>query len=91
MDPHVWPSLYPAIVVGLLVSFASAGSLGWLKALAGMVGGLLGGSVAYFGLGALALGSGAIGSLGMLAASAALAWVFVKLICAQNSTKPPNP
>ena len=46
MDPHYWPSLYPGIVLGLLVGFASGG---WLALLLGGAGGL-GGAVAGLAL-----------------------------------------
>lgn len=44
MDPHYWPSLYPGIMLGLLVGFSSGG---WLALFVGGIGGLAG---AVFGL-----------------------------------------
>ena len=77
MDAHIWPSLYPAIVVGLFVSL-SFGGISILRCLIGALAGLAGGAAAYFVLLALNLNSGPIGSIGMLATSAVFAWLVLK-------------
>jgi hypothetical protein len=55
MDPHYWPSLYPAIGIGLLVGFAVGG---WLPLLSGALGGLLGGVLGLMINGWLGLSDG---------------------------------
>jgi hypothetical protein len=45
MNDHFWPSLYPGIIVALLIGVATGGVF---AILAGTVGGLIGSVAAYF-------------------------------------------
>jgi len=45
MNDHFWPSLYPGIIVALIIGFATGGIVAILT---GAVGGLIGSVAAYF-------------------------------------------
>ena len=76
MDDHFWPSIYPAIAVGLLLGLAYGGLT---PALLGTLGGLLGGAGAYFLSAAIGLQDG-IASLAALLGGAALgAYILITL------------
>ena len=76
MDDHFWPSIYPAIAVGLLLGLAYGGLT---QALLGTLGGLIGGAGAYFLSAAIGLQDG-IASLAVLLGGAALgAYVLITL------------
>jgi uncharacterized membrane protein YdjX (TVP38/TMEM64 family) len=67
MDDHFWPSLYPGIIVAVLIGFATGGVLAILVA---AIGGLIGSIAAYFLNQWLGLQDSAL-SLGVLIAGAA--------------------
>jgi hypothetical protein len=69
MDDHFWPSIYPAIAVGLLLGLAYGGVR---LASAGTLGGLIGGSAAYYLAAAVGLDDG-IAALALLVGLSALA------------------
>jgi len=79
MDAHLWPSLYPAIIVGVFVS-VSWGEMSALRVFAGAIGGLVGGALSYFALSYLGLGTGPTGSIGTMLTGALLAWGVVKTL-----------
>jgi len=45
MNDHFWPSLYPGIIVALIIGFATGGIIAIVT---GAVGGLIGSVAAYF-------------------------------------------
>jgi len=45
MNDHFWPSLYPGIIVALIIGFATGGIV---AIVAGAIGGLIGSVAAYF-------------------------------------------
>jgi len=45
MNDHFWPSLYPGIIVALIIGFATGGIV---AIIAGAIGGLIGSVAAYF-------------------------------------------
>ncbi len=79
MDAHAWPSLYPAIILGLFVSF-SFGPFSMLRSAVGAGGGLLGGATAYHALKAFAFGAGPFATVVTFAASAIVAWIILKIL-----------
>ena len=84
MDDHFWPSIYPAIAVGLLLRLAYGGLT---LAVVGTLGGLIGGAAAYYLCAAIGLDDG-IGSLVLLVGCSALgAYVFVALAKRMQSAK----
>lgn len=74
MDGHFWPSIYPAIIVGVFVAF-SARSLSLGSVFAGALGGLVGGVAGLLFLRAIGLDQGIIGSVGTMAGGALCAWL----------------
>ncbi len=78
MEAHIWPSLYPAIIVGLFVSL-STGAFSVIKMVVGGLGGLIGGAVAYFALAHVGAWHGAVGSISTMLAGALVAFVAVRL------------
>lgn len=79
MDAHIWPSLYPAIIVGFLVSL-SFGPMRFLRLAAGAVGGLVGGAIAVYFLITNDLNSGPTGSITTMVAGAVVAWLAIKTV-----------
>jgi hypothetical protein len=76
MDDDFWPSIYPAIAVGLLLGLAYGGLT---RALLGTLGGLVGGAGAYLLSAAIGLQNG-VASLAALLGGAALgAYIFITL------------
>lgn len=79
MDAHIWPSLYPAIVVGLFVSF-SFGPLSLMRSVLGACAGLAGGALAYHALQAVAVSAGPIATATTFGTSALVAWIILKIL-----------
>jgi hypothetical protein len=67
MDDHFWPSLYPGIIVAVIIGFATGGIIAIVVA---ALGGLIGSTAAYFLNQWLGLQDSAI-SLAILLAGAA--------------------
>lgn len=85
MDDHFWPSIYPAIAVGLLLGLAYGGIT---LTVMGTLGGLIGGAGAYFLSAAIGLDDG-IASLVLLVACSALgAYLLIALGKRMQSVRP---
>lgn len=87
MDGHFWPSIYPAIIVGVFVAF-SARSLSLGSVLAGALGGLVGGVAGLLFLRAIGMDQGITGSVGTMAGGALFAWLC--LVALQRVNPPAN-
>lgn len=66
MNDHFWPSIYPGVIVAVIIGFATGGIV---AIIAGAVGGLIGSVAAYFLTNWLGLQDSAI-SLAILIAGA---------------------
>jgi hypothetical protein len=85
MDDHFWPSIYPAIAIGVLLGLAYGGLA---LTVMGTLGGLLGGAGAYLLSAAIGLEDG-IASLALLVGCSALgAYVLIALGKRMQSVKP---
>jgi hypothetical protein len=81
MDAHFWPSVYPAIIVGLLVGL---GQGGFKNLLLGGIAGLVGGSGTLLALKAVGLNAGLLGSVITLAGGGLAALALTKALAGRN-------
>lgn len=68
MNDHFWPSMYPGIIVGLLLGLAGGGLL---STLAGAAGGLAGAAATYFLIAWLGLQDSVLSLAALVGAAAA--------------------
>jgi len=89
MDAHIWPSLYPAIIVGLFVSF-SFGPFSLLRSVVGAIAGLVGGALAYHALQVLEVSAGPIATAVTFGTSALVALIILKILDRTAHSKTTN-
>jgi hypothetical protein len=77
MDDHLWPSLYPGIIVGILYGL---GIGGWRATAPGGAGGLAGAAVAFFAVQWLAVPEGFVTFVASVAAAVAGAMLVLALL-----------
>jgi hypothetical protein len=83
MDDHFWPSIYPAIAIGLLLGLTYGGVR---LASAGTLGGLIGGAGAYYLAAAIGLDDG-IAALALLVACSSVGAYAVILLSKRLQSK----
>ena len=89
IDDHFWPSIYPAIVVGLIYGF-NAGR--YLTAAAGAFGGMMGAIAAFIAIHRLGLDEGPLTLTALVASSllgAYLAVAALTLVLPQAALRKP--
>lgn len=86
MDAHFWPSVYPAILVGLLIGL---GQGGLLRIVLGGFGGTIAGALGLLTLKAAGIDTGFVAAALTIAAGAAGGYILSRL--PQWLAAPPNP